>query len=58
MAERRRRDGLLALQGKGGDFVKKIVEVNLTNVSHEEQKELLDYLKDNCWEYHERLVKE
>ena len=36
---------------------RRIIEVELTNVSRKEQKELRDYLVSNCWAWKERVVK-
>jgi hypothetical protein len=37
--------------------VRKVIEVELTNVSRKEQKELRDYLVSNCWAWSERVKK-
>jgi len=34
----------------------RIIKVNLTNVSREEQQELRDYLEKNCWGTKEEII--
>jgi hypothetical protein len=36
---------------------KKVIVIDLTNVSREEQEELKQFLEDNCWDWKEKQVK-
>lgn len=36
-------------------MLKRIIEVDLTNVSREEQEELRDYLEENWWSWKEEV---
>lgn len=39
-------------------MARRIIEVDLTNVTREEQQELRDYLEDRLWKWTERVVKQ
>ena len=41
----------------GCKMIKKIITINLTNVSRDEQEELREYLENNCWDWKEENIK-